>query len=102
MGRVENGVIYLNNFSIILPVIKSSLKKAAEEFLAKNIITKLGKNIDNASLDTHIYTSPYPSLQKTTSNHVTPRKSYAYGQSITTNHTTWYYLGKKQWIRQFN
>ncbi len=50
LGRVENGVIYLNNFSIILPVIKSSLKKAAEEFLAKNIITKLGKNIDNASL----------------------------------------------------
>ena len=41
-------------------------------------------------------------LQKTTSNHVTPGKSYAYGQSITTNHTTWYYLGKNQWIRQFN
>ncbi len=59
-------------------------------------------NIDNSSLDTHIYTSPYPSLQKTTSNHVTPGKSYAYCQSITTNHTTWYYLGKKQWIRQFN
>ena len=59
-------------------------------------------NIDNSSLDTHIYTSPYPSLQKLTSNHVTPGKSYAYGQSITTNHTTWYYLGKNQWIRQFN
>ncbi len=59
-------------------------------------------NIDNHSLDTHIYTSPYPSLQKQTSNHVTSGKSYAYGQSITTNHTTWYYRGKKQWVRQFN
>ncbi len=50
LARVEGNVIYLNNFSIILPIIKSSLKKAAEEFLAKNIIAKLGKKIDNASL----------------------------------------------------
>lgn len=50
LARVENNIIYLNNFSLILPVIKGSLKKTAEEFLAKNIIAKLGKNIDNASL----------------------------------------------------
>lgn len=50
LARVENNIIYLNNFSLILPVIKASLKKAAEEFLAKNIIAKLGKNIDNVSL----------------------------------------------------
>lgn len=50
LARVENNIIYLNNFSLILPVIKASLKKAAEEFLAKNIIARLGKNIDNASL----------------------------------------------------
>ena len=59
-------------------------------------------NIDNHSIDTRIYTSPYPNLQKQTSNHVTPGKSYAYGQTITTKHTTWYYLGNKQWIRQSN
>ena len=59
-------------------------------------------NIDRSSLDTHIYTSPYPSLRKSTSNHVTPGKSYAYGQTLTTKYATWYYLGKKQWIRQFN
>lgn len=50
MARVENNIIYLNNFNLILPVIKASLKKAAEEFLAKNIIAKLGKGLDNASL----------------------------------------------------
>lgn len=50
LARVENFTIYLNNFNLILPVIKASLKKAAEEFLAKNIIAKLGKGIDNASL----------------------------------------------------
>ncbi|MCT7894188.1 MAG: CAP domain-containing protein, partial [Lactobacillus gasseri] len=59
-------------------------------------------NIDNHSFDTNIYTSPYPNLQKRTANHVTSGKSYAYGQSITTDHITWYYLGKKQWIRQNN
>ncbi|WP_282805346.1 CAP domain-containing protein [Lactobacillus isalae] len=59
-------------------------------------------NIDNHSLDTQIYTSPYLHLQKSTPNHVIPGKSYAYGQTITTNHTTWYYLGKKQWIKQNN
>ncbi len=59
-------------------------------------------NIDRHSLDSNIYTSPYPSLRKQTSNHVISGKSYAYGQTITVNHTIWYYLGKKQWIRQFN
>ncbi len=50
MARVENNIIYLNNFVLILPVIQASLKKTAEEFLAKNIISKLGKGIDDASL----------------------------------------------------
>ena len=59
-------------------------------------------NINNQSFDTNIYTSPYPNLRKRTANHVTSGKSYAYGQSITTDHITWYYLGKNQWIRQNN
>lgn len=59
-------------------------------------------NIDNHSFDTNIYTSPYLNLAKQAPNHVIPGKSYAYGQTITTKHTTWYYLGKKQWIRQNN
>ncbi len=50
LARVENDIIYLNNFSIILPIISNSLKKAAVEFLAKNILAKLGKGLDNASL----------------------------------------------------
>ncbi|MCM1073940.1 MAG: hypothetical protein NC334_09050 [Bacteroides sp.] len=50
LARSENGIIYLNNFNLILPVIQASLKKAAEEFLAKNILTKLAKGIDNASM----------------------------------------------------
>lgn len=50
LARVENHIIYLNNFTIILPIIQSSLKKAAEEFLAKNILTKLAKHIDNTIL----------------------------------------------------
>ncbi len=50
LARVENNIIYLNNFTVILPVIKASLKKQAEEFLAKNIIARLGKGIDNASM----------------------------------------------------
>ena len=50
LARAENGVIYLNNFSLILPVIQASLKKAAEEFLAKNILTKLAKGIDSATM----------------------------------------------------
>jgi hypothetical protein len=50
LGMVENGVLYINNYSILKPIIQNSLKKAAEEFLAKNIIAKLAKGIDTSTL----------------------------------------------------
>lgn len=50
LARVEADVIYFNNFVLILPIIKNSLKPSAEEFLAKNILAKLGKSLDNSSL----------------------------------------------------
>ena len=43
---LENGVIYINNFNIIEPVIASSLKKEAENYLAKTIVAQIGKNLD--------------------------------------------------------
>ena len=42
--------IFINNYSLLSKIIKSSLKKDVEEFLVKNIIAKLGKLIDNTTL----------------------------------------------------
>lgn len=48
--KFENGVFHINNFGLIAPVITASLKKEAENFLAKNIIAQLGKGLDNTAL----------------------------------------------------
>lgn len=50
LARIKDGVIYFNNFTLILPVIQASLKKAAEEFLAKNVVSKLSDGVDNATI----------------------------------------------------
>ena len=41
--------VYLNNCSLIKPVILSSLKKNAIEYLVKNILAKIGKGLDNTA-----------------------------------------------------
>lgn len=46
----SDGILYLNNYTSISTVIESSLKKDAEVFLVKNIIAKLGKGLDDASM----------------------------------------------------
>lgn len=48
--KYENGILQINNYSIVAPVIISSLKKEAENFLAKNIIAQLGKGLDDTSI----------------------------------------------------
>lgn len=46
----HNTSVYINNYSLIRPIIQSSLKKETIEVLAKNLIGKLGKIIDNTTL----------------------------------------------------
>ena len=45
--HILNNVIYINNYNLIKPVIQSSLKKQIEEFLCKNILANIGKDIDD-------------------------------------------------------
>lgn len=47
---VKDDVVHVNNYSIVKQVIEESLKKDAMEFLCKNIMTKIGKSIDNSIL----------------------------------------------------
>ncbi len=42
--------IYINNYNLIKPMFKASLKKEVEDFLVKNIIAKLGKSVDSSIL----------------------------------------------------
>ena len=46
----KDDAIFINNYNLMKSIFKSSLKKEVEEFLAKNIIAKLGKVIDNTTL----------------------------------------------------
>ncbi|MBO5739414.1 zinc ribbon domain-containing protein [bacterium] len=48
--RKKDELIYINNFDLILPVISNSLKKEAEDYLIKNIIAQLGKDLDDTLL----------------------------------------------------
>ena len=50
LASLRDNVLYINNFSELQPVITASLKKEAEEFLAKNILAQLGKGLDDATL----------------------------------------------------
>lgn len=44
--RREGNILYINNFNRFLEVIKSSLKKDANIFLAKNIISQFGDSLE--------------------------------------------------------
>ena len=46
----ENASLYINNYSFVNPVFVSSLKKEVLEMIAKNIIGKIGKAVDNTTL----------------------------------------------------
>ena len=45
--HVINNVIYINNYNLVKPVVEASLKKQVVEFLCKNILANLGKDIDD-------------------------------------------------------
>ncbi|QNQ84243.1 CAP domain-containing protein [Lactobacillus sp. PV037] len=57
-------------------------------------------SIGTNNIDTTVYSSPYLMLQHPTFTHLTPGRSYPYGQSIIIGKTAWYYLGPNQWIKQ--
>lgn len=46
----KNGIIFLNNYSVISQVIISLLKKEANDFLAKNILSNLAQNLDDSTI----------------------------------------------------
>lgn len=46
----KDNTVYINNYSLMKPFIQSSIKPETEELLAKNIISKIGKRIDNTTL----------------------------------------------------
>lgn len=48
-ARIEEGVLYLDNYGVLAPVITASLKKDAENYIAKNIIAKLGKGLEDTA-----------------------------------------------------
>lgn len=45
----ENNFVYLNNPDLFKPVILSGMKKNVIEFLAKNILAKIGKGLDSTT-----------------------------------------------------
>ena len=45
--HVINNVVYINNYNLVKPVVEASLKKQVVEFLCKNILANLGKDIDD-------------------------------------------------------
>ena len=45
--HVIDNVVYINNYNIVKPVIEASLKKQVVEFLCKNILANIGKDIDD-------------------------------------------------------
>lgn len=50
LASVNSSRIFINNYNTLAAVMKSSLKKEIEQFLAKSIITKLGKFIDDTTM----------------------------------------------------
>ena len=52
MGLVtlNSSRLFINNYNILNTVMKQSLKKDIEQFLAKTIITKIGKNISDTTM----------------------------------------------------
>ena len=47
--RITDGTIHLNNYNTVSEVILASLKKEAMDFLCKNILTKLGKGLNDTN-----------------------------------------------------
>jgi len=50
LATFENGYLYINEFDIVSPIITNSLKREAEQFLAKNVLGFLGRGLDDATL----------------------------------------------------
>ena len=46
---IDNSV-YINNYAYVKPIIQSSLKREIQELLAKTILAKLGKVLDNTTI----------------------------------------------------
>ena len=49
-ARLEENILYINNYNLTSPIITSSLKQEAENFLVKNIIAQLGKGLDDTTM----------------------------------------------------
>lgn len=49
-GLIEykNEILFLNNYSVVSPVIVSLLKKEANDFLSKNVLSSLAANLDDS------------------------------------------------------
>ena len=43
----RNNAVYINNYNLIKPAIEESLKKEVQDYLCKNILSKLGKGLDD-------------------------------------------------------
>ena len=46
----KNNSTYINNFKIVSQIVINSLKEEAENFLIKNIIAQIGKDLDDATM----------------------------------------------------
>ncbi len=44
---IQDNVIHINNYNLVKPIIEASLKQPVVEFLCKNILAKLGKDLDD-------------------------------------------------------
>ena len=49
-ARIDNDIIYINNYNILKPVIQSSLKKDILDYLCKNILSALGNELDTTRI----------------------------------------------------
>lgn len=47
---IKGNILHINNYTILKPVISESLNKEAEEFVAKTILAKVSKGLDNTVL----------------------------------------------------
>lgn len=49
---LKENIVYINNFGIIISVLKNAIKPEVNEFLAKNVIAQLGKGLDDVTMFT--------------------------------------------------
>lgn len=50
LARYDNGILNVNNYNLVAPILTLSLKKEAEAFLVKNVIAQLGKGLEDSVL----------------------------------------------------